>query len=140
MISPKGREEILSLLHSELVQDWAEMDKTLKNVVHMLLSLRPDLLRLYFLPAVWVEIMQMDRKSAGSTILAAIKAEVISANGAPEVINLDQARFYLGSRVPSYIKMARQWCLDHPDECPTHWLRDHPNMRKQLPSSKADSC
>lgn len=128
MISAKGREELIKLIRSDLVNDWAVADRTLKNVVRMLLSQRPDLVRLYFLPAAWAQIIKLERKPAATVILAALKAAVVSESGTPEVIDAAQARFYLSTRIPAYIEMARTWCRVHPEACPRGWRRTPPPL------------
>ncbi|APZ44057.1 hypothetical protein [Acidihalobacter ferrooxydans] len=132
MISPKGREEILNLLRSDLLNDWAETDRTLKNVVRMLLSQRPDLIKLYFLPGVWAQIIQLERKPAAAVILASLKGVVVAESGAPAVVNADQARFYLTTRIPGYMQMARDWCRAHPGACPKGWDREPPPLPVRL--------
>lgn len=138
MISPKGREEILNLLRSNLVNDWAETDRTLKNVVRMLLSQRPDLIRLYFLPGVWEQIVRLERKPAAAVILAALKGVVVAESGAPAVIDSSQARFYLSTRVPGYIKLARDWCRANPGACPRGWDRNPPALPIALTDTAGD--
>ena len=140
MISPKGRQEILKLLDSGLVGDWEEMDKTLKNVVRMLLTLRPDLVKLYFLPGVWAQITRLDQKTAASIILAALKAVVVAENGAPEVIEAAQARFYLSTRIPAYEAKARAWCRAHPEQCPKGWDRPRRPLPQLLPPRDDETC
>ena len=126
MITDKGREEILKLIDSDLVQTWAETDRTLKNVVRMLLAQRPDLIRLYFHPAVWGQIVQLERKEAAAVILALLKATVISAAGNPEVCAWDQAVFYMGTRIPQYMDQAERWAAAHPEDCEYPLARRRP--------------
>ena len=140
MISRKGREEILNLISSDLVNDWAEVDRTLKNVVRMLLSQRPDLVRLYFLPGVWAQIVRLERKPAAAVILASLKGVVVAESGAPEVVNAEQARFYLTTRIPAYMEMARVWCRQHPDTCPRGWDREPPPLPLRLERPGDDAC
>jgi hypothetical protein len=140
MISRKGREEILNLISSDLVNDWAEVDRTLKNVVRMLLSQRPDLVRLYFLPGVWAQIVQLERKPAAAVILASLKGVVVAESGAPEVVNAEQARFYLTTRIPAYMEMARVWCREHPEICPRGWDREPPPLPLRLERQGDDTC
>jgi hypothetical protein len=140
MISRKGREEILNLISSDLVNDWAEVDRTLKNVVRMLLSQRPDLVRLYFLPGVWAQIVQLERKPAAAVILASLKGVVVAESGAPEVVNAEQARFYLTTRIPAYMEMARVWCREHPEVCPRGWDREPPPLPLRLERQGDDTC
>ncbi|MEJ2654840.1 MAG: hypothetical protein P8Z69_05955 [Acidihalobacter sp.] len=140
MISPKGREEILQLIRSDLVNDWTEVDRTLKNVVRMLLSQRPDIVRLYFLPGVWAQIIQLERKPAAAVILAALKGVVVAESGAPEVLGAEQARFYLTTRIPDYMEMARTWCREHPEDCPRGWNREPPPLPLQLDKPGNDAC
>lgn len=117
MISEKGREEIHKLIASDLVESWAQTDQTLKNVVRMLLTQRPDLLKLYFLPAIWDKISQLERKQSASVILALLKGAVISIADTPPIAAWDQAVFYMGTRIPCYMQMAEQWCEAHPQDC-----------------------
>ena len=140
MISRKGREEILNLISSDLVNDWAEVDRTLKNVVRMLLSQRPDLVRLYFLPGVWAQIVRLERKPAAAVILASLKGVVVAESGAPEVIDAGQARFYLTTRIPAYMEMARVWCREHPEACPRGWDREPPPLPLRLERQGDDEC
>ena len=140
MISRKGREEILNLISSDLVNDWAEVDRTLKNVVRMLLSQRPDLVRLYFLPGVWAQIVQLERKPAAAVILASLKGVVVAESGAPAVVNAEQARFYLTTRIPAYMEMARVWCREHPEVCPRGWDREPPPLPLRLERQGDDTC
>lgn len=140
MISPKGREEILNLLRSDLVNDWAEVDRTLKNVVRMLLSQRPDLVRLYFLPGVWAQIVQLERKPAAAVILAALKGVVVAESGVPEVVDAAQARFYLTTRIPAYMELARAWCREHPGDCPRGWDREPPPLPKLPDPRNGGAC
>jgi hypothetical protein len=140
MISRKGREEILNLISSDLVNDWAEVDRTLKNVVRMLLSQRPDLVRLYFLPGVWAQIVQLERKPAAAVILASLKGVVVAESGAPAVVNAEQARFYLTTRIPAYMEMARVWCREHPEICPRGWDREPPPLPLRLERQGDDTC
>ena len=138
MISAKGRQELVKLMGSDLVNDWAEADRTLKKALRMLLAQRPDLVRLYFLPAVWARIVQLERKPAAAVILAALKGAVVTENGVPEVIDAAQARFYLTTRIPTYMDMARAWCRTHPDACPRGWNREPPPL--PLMQSAEDAC
>lgn len=128
MISPKGREEIRRLIASALVEDWAATDRSLKNVLRMLLSQRPDLVKLYFLPEVWAKIIQLDRKESAAVILALFRATVIEEAGVPAIANWEQARFYLGSRMPRFMDMAETWCTRHPEAC-----RGRLNERRPAP-------
>ncbi len=117
MISPKGREEVRRLLASTLVEDWVGTDQSLKNVLRMLLTQRPDLVRLYFLPEVWARITELERKESAAVILALFRATVIEETGVPAIANGDQARFYLGSRIPRFMDMAEAWCEAHAEAC-----------------------
>ncbi|MEJ2059274.1 MAG: hypothetical protein P8Y64_02135 [Gammaproteobacteria bacterium] len=101
MITAKGKEEIHKLIASDLVESWSETDQKLRNVVKMLLLTRPDLIRLYFFPAVWQRITELDKRQAAAVILAALKAEVVAQAGAPGVAAREQARFYLETRIPT---------------------------------------
>lgn len=140
MISAKGREELVKLMGSELVNDWAEADRTLKTALHMLLGQRPDLVRLYFLPAVWAQIIRLERKPAAAVILAALKGAVVAESSAPEVINAAQARFYLSTRIPAYMDMARLWCRAHPEACPRGWNREPPPLPIALEPPGEGTC
>lgn len=126
MITDKGREEILKLISSDLVGTWAETDRTLKNVVRMLLVQRPDLIRLYFYPAVWARIVALERREAAAVILALLKAAVISAAGNPQVCAWDQAVFYMGTRIPQYMDMAERWAAENPQDCEYPLARRRP--------------
>jgi hypothetical protein len=117
MITAKGKEEIHKLIASDLVESWSETDQKLRNVVKMLLLTRPDLIRLYFFPAVWQRITELDKRQAAAVILAALKAEVVAQAGAPGVAAREQARFYLETRIPHYVQMAETWCQADPDQC-----------------------
>lgn len=118
MISEKGRQELLNLISSDLVGTWEETDRTLKNVVRMLLTQRPDIVRLYFLPPVWEQITGLDPKQSATVILALLRAAVINEAKNPPVQALDQALFYMGTMMPRYMAMARAWCEAHPADCP----------------------
>jgi len=135
MISTKGRDELRTLLSSELVNDWAEADRSLKQVARMLLTQRPDLMRLYFEPAAWQAITAMDRRHAASTILALLKAAVIAENGAPTVRGPEQARFYVTSGLRAYVDAAMAWYRDHPQHCPPG-LKDRKPPLLRLPGHK----
>ena len=117
MISEKGRQELRNLISSDLVGTWEETDRSLKNVVRLLLTQRPDIVRLYFLPIVWDEIRGLDRKQSANVILALLRAAVISEAGTPQVQAWDQALFYMRTRMPHYMQMAEAWCEAYPDEC-----------------------
>lgn len=117
MISEKGRQELRNLISSDLVGTWEETDRSLKNVVRLLLSQRPDIVRLYFLPIVWEEIQGLDRKQSANLILALLRAAVISEAGNPPVQAWDQALFYMRTRMPHYMEMAETWCRNHPQDC-----------------------
>ncbi|AOV18029.1 hypothetical protein BJI67_14015 [Acidihalobacter aeolianus] len=130
MLTPKGQDEILKLVESDLVQGWDEADRTLRNVVRMLLCQRLDLLRLYFLPAAWQRITTLERRLAANVILAAMQTAVVTANGAPPVTHWAQARFYLSTRSRRYADMARDWCAQHPEACPERYRT--PPQRNRL--------
>ena len=133
MITPKGREEILKLISSDLVGTWEETERTLKNVVRMLLAQRPDLIKLYFLPQVWEQIVKLERKESAAVILALLKATVISEAGNPAVAAWDQAQFYMSTRIPQYMRMAEAWCESHPSDCKRP-LKAHKVKPLSLPS------
>lgn len=135
MLTLKGREEILKLIESDLVGGWDEADRALKNVIRMLLSQRPDLIRLYFMPTTWQQILRLDRRQAATVILATLKGAVVEANGAPPITCWEQARFYLDTRIPVYEGLARAWCAAHPDNCPAR-LRTQTNS--QNPTALTD--
>ncbi|WP_018953245.1 hypothetical protein [Thioalkalivibrio sulfidiphilus] len=118
MISAKGREELRTLLGSGLVQDWEGADRTLKQVARLLLSQRPDLMRLYFEPAAWEAITAMEQRQAATTILALLKAAVIAENGNPPIHDASQARFYVTSGLRAYVDAAMDWYRRHPEHCP----------------------
>jgi hypothetical protein len=118
MLTAKGREELARLMGSSLVEDWAEADRLLKGVLRLLLTQRPDLVRLYFEPEVWGRIRALGKAEAAQAILALLRAGVIVEAGAPEVSSREQAAFYLGAALPDYVGRARAWCAEHPGECP----------------------
>ncbi|WP_024329810.1 hypothetical protein [Thioalkalivibrio sp. ALR17-21] len=124
MLSPKGREEIQRLLEGGLVEDWAEAETTLRNVTRMLLTTRPDLLRLYFEPQAWREITSWPQKKAANAIIAALRTGVVDALGRPEIVNRDQARFYLLCFQDDLTERVDRWCRDHPEECPRRAARE----------------
>lgn len=121
MLTPKGKDEILNLISSDLVRDWGETEQTLKNVVRMLLTQRPDLIKLYFLPVVWQKIIQLERKEAATAILATMEAAVVEANHVPPITTWAQARFYFNTRIKRYQVMAKAWCEEYPQHCPKHF-------------------
>ena len=123
MLSPKGREEIQRPLEGGLVEDWAEAETTLRNVTRMLLTTRPDLLRLYFEPQAWREITSWPQKKAANAIIAALRTGVVDALGRPEIVNRDQARFYLLCFQDDLTERVDRWCRDHPEECPRRAAR-----------------
>ncbi|OBS08042.1 hypothetical protein [Acidihalobacter prosperus] len=133
MLTPKGREEILNLIESDLVDGWDEADRALRNVLRMLLTLRPDLVKLYFVPAAWQRIADLERRQAAAVILAAMKAAVVEANAVPPIAGWAQARFYLDTRVTRFADMARDWCAANPDACPER-LRPS-GSRRALPAA-----
>jgi len=117
MITAKGREEVHRLIASDLVNTWEEVDDRLKNTVRMLLSQRPDLIRLYFDPRAWQQIVQLERKESAAVILAALRTTVVLEADVPEVADWHQARFYMGTRNPRFMAMAEEWCRNHPQAC-----------------------
>lgn len=118
MLTPKGKDEIFNLISSDLVRDWGETEQTLKNVVRMLLTQRPDLIKLYFFPKVWQKIVRLERREAATIILAAMSAAVVEINHVPPITTWAQARFYFNTRVARYQAMAKAWCEEHPRHCP----------------------
>ena len=117
IVTPKGRQEIVSVLSSELVNDWDETDRTLKRTVRMLLVYRPDLVRNYFFPEAWARIATLDKPEQARIVLAALKAVAIAESGEPEVTGWTQALFYMNSREPRYVQMAVAWSEAHPEQC-----------------------
>lgn len=117
MLSDKGRQELHNLIASDLVGTWGEIDRQLKNVVRLLLTQRPDIVRLYFLPVVWEEIRGLDRKQSANVILALLRAGVIGEAGSPPVAEWEQALFYMRTRMPRYMAMAEAWCEANPQDC-----------------------
>jgi len=117
MLSDKGRQELHNLIASDLVGTWGEIDRQLKNVVRLLLTQRPDIVRLYFLPVVWEEIRGLDRKQSANVILALLRAGVIGEAGNPPVADWEQALFYMRTRMPRYMAMAEAWCEANPQDC-----------------------
>ncbi|MBS3800314.1 MAG: hypothetical protein KGY40_04920 [Thioalkalivibrio sp.] len=120
MLSPKGREEIEHLLEGGLVDDWGEAETTLRNVTRMLLTTRPDLLRLYFTREAWETITAWPRKKAANAIIAALRTGVVDSLGRPDVVNREQARFYLLCFQDDLTRQVDVWCREHPAECPRH--------------------
>ncbi|WP_018861958.1 MULTISPECIES: hypothetical protein [unclassified Thioalkalivibrio] len=118
MLSPKGREEIERLLEGGLVHDWGEAETTLRNVTRMLLTTRPDLLRLYFSPEAWEQITAWPQKKAANAIIAALRTGVVDALGRPAIANREQARFYLLCFQDDLAERVDAWCREHPEECP----------------------
>ena len=109
MITAKGREELRKLLSSDLVNDWEETRRTLRNVLKMLLLSRPDLVRLYFFPEAWEEITRLDKREAAQVILRALMVTAIEESGRPQVVGAEQARFYWETGVTVYRDMAQDW-------------------------------
>jgi hypothetical protein len=118
MLTAKGREELRKLMGSDLVESWAEADETLKRVVRLLLTQRPDIVRLYFEPEVWGRIVALERREAASAVLALLRTGVIVEAGAPPVTSWSQACFYMGSALPDYMDRAEAWYQEHHEECP----------------------
>ena len=118
MLSTKGREEIRRLLEDGLVQDWEQAETTLRNVTRMLLSTRPDLLRLYFQTGVWEQITAWPRRKAANAIIAGLRTGVVDTLGRPAIVNRAQARFYLLCFQDDLNAMVDAWCREHPAECP----------------------
>lgn len=117
IVTHKGRQEILDLIGSNLVSDWAETDHALKNVVRMLLVYRPDLVRNYFFPEAWAQLAALEKPQQGRIVLAALKAVVIEECGAPPVSGWTQALFYMNTREPRFTAMAEEWAAANPQRC-----------------------
>lgn len=130
MLSPKGREEIEHLLAGGLVDDWEEAETTLRNVTRMLLTTRPDLLRLYFTQEAWETITAWPQKKAANAIIAALRTGVVDTLGRPDVVNREQARFYLLCFQDDLTRKVDAWCRDHPVECPRHSRNRSPGAGK----------
>lgn len=126
VLSSYGKKELRNVLGSELVNSWQETDRSLQGVVRLLLGERDDLLKLYFPDFTWQQLQQQPLKQKANIILALFKAQVIALHqdavaDTPQmqgVQSFEQALFYMGTFMPSYMDEAIDWCESHPDTCP----------------------
>lgn len=117
MLSQKGRDELHQFIASDLVNNWAETDKSLQNLLRLLLSQRPDLLQLYFIPQANASLAKLPMKERANIMLCLLKAGVIAEAGTPAILEWSQAWFYWSSRLPQYVEMAETWAQQNPERC-----------------------